>query len=66
MEEKKVQALESPTNALESMKRNDIIYAPNHQRISLEGTRGRLKNVSTKLFRFNKINDMYFSITRTR
>jgi len=64
-----VQNIERMTVTLETLRRNETVNVPNHQRVSANGTIQRLKQSSTKKFKCNVIVtgiDGYFTIKRVR
>lgn len=63
---KKLVAITNPTDTLDSIKVRDILYVPNYQRESINGTVSRFRNRSSKRFTCNRINDEFFIITRIR
>ena len=63
---KKITALVVVTKTLENMKLKETVEAPNFQRESIYGTTRRIKDRSSKRFSFHRVNDYYFTITRTR
>ena len=64
--QKELKKLKSPTLTLETLRVNETVEVPNFQRASLESTKVRVMDKSSKLFRFHKVNSTYFTITRTR
>jgi len=62
----KVEAIETPTATLDTMRTGSTIYAPCYQRGSIDTTRQRMKNYSSKRFALKKENDEFFSIKRVR
>jgi len=61
----KITPIESMTTALETLRLNAVIKAPNFQRVSANGTIQRLKDTSSKKFSCKRF-DTYFTIKRTR
>lgn len=66
MSEKKVEALIEVTKTLDNMKLKQVVEAPNFQRESIYGTIRRIKDRSSKRYSFHRVNDYYFTVTRTR
>jgi hypothetical protein len=66
MKEEKIEWLYSLTDTLDKMSKNEVIKAQNKQRVSVEGTVRRIKDVSSKRFSLKRVNDDYFTITRIR
>ena len=64
--ERKIVALVEVTKTLENMKLKEVIEAPNFQRESIYGTIRRIKDRSSKRYSFHRVNDYYFTVTRTR
>lgn len=62
--EKKIQTIESPTQALNSLRLKGELEAPNAQRESIATTIRRMKAVSTKRFTCRKVNEQFFTIKR--
>ena len=62
----KVEALISPMASLDALRLKSKIYAPNHQRASIDTTIKRIKDKSSKRFSCTRMNDEYFSIKRIR
>jgi hypothetical protein len=63
---KKVIAIDQPTRELDSLKLGGVVYAPNFQRESINGTVRRLKDRSSKRFSCTRVNDDYFFVKRVR
>lgn len=66
MSEKKVEALIEVTKTLDNMKLKQVVKAPNFQRESIYGTIRRIKDRSSKRYSLHRVNDYYFTVTRTR
>lgn len=66
MSEKKVEALIEVTKTLDNMKLKQVVEAPNYQRESIYGTIRRIKDRSSKRYSLHRVNDYYFTVTRTR
>ena len=64
--EKELKKLDRPTLTLETLRVNETVDVPNYQRASLETTKMRVMDKSSKLFSFHRVNSTYFTIKRTR
>lgn len=61
-----VQAVVSPTAALDALRVGASMIAPSYQRGSFDTTRQRMKDTSSKRFSISKIDDIQFSIKRIK
>lgn len=66
MQTSNVEAIESPTTALDTLRVSASIVVPSYQRGSFDTTRQRMKDISSKRFSISKIDDLSFTIKRIR
>jgi|GEM_PF-3195609 len=63
----RVDTITNPTATLEAMKTKSKIFAPNTQRVSIEGTIRRMNDRgSSKVYTLKRLNNQFFSIQRTK